>query len=343
MVLNTKDLLERLCAMSARSGHEAGAAREICRLFADYCGETYVTPMGSAVGIRRCGRENAPLVMLDAHLDQIGYTVSRIEDGFLHLAPGYDRTPLPGKEVAVHGRERLYGVVAVMPPHLQANSDHVDAYEHLVVDIGYPQERACELVSPGDVVTYLPRLDELAGGHISSPSVDDRAAVAAVLLALDAVADRALAVDVAAVASSREEIGGPGALTAAYGLTPDYAVALDVTFGVQKGLDASAGVPEDCGVTITRGPHLNRRLTQTLFHLAEEHNIPHGVEVEPGNTGTNASHIRAAGNGVATALLGLPMRYMHSPAETIKLSNIEAAARLLAAYLSSFAGGERHA
>lgn len=329
--------------MSAPSGHEFETAHGLCRMFADYCGETYVTPMGSAVGIRRSGLENAPLVMLDGHLDQIGYTVSRIEDGFLHLAPGYDRTPLPGKEMLVLGRERLYGVVAVMPPHLQANADHVDDYEHLVVDIGYPQERACELVSPGDAVVYLPHWEDLAGGHASSPSIDDRAAVAAILLALDLVAGQELGADVAVVASSREETGGPGAQTAAYGLKPDYAVALDVTFGIQKGLDAPNGVPEDCGVTITRGPHLNRRLTETLFRLAETENIPHGIEVEPGNTGTNATHVRAAGNGVATALLGLPMRYMHSPAETVKLSNIEAAARLLAAYLLSFSGGGRHA
>ena len=84
--------------MSARSGREFEAAQEVCRLFAETCGETYVTPMGSAVGIRRCGLEQAPLVLLDAHLDQIGYTVSRIEDGFLHLSLlgrlfRYERTP----------------------------------------------------------------------------------------------------------------------------------------------------------------------------------------------------------------------------------------------------------
>ena len=341
--MHTKEIVARLCALSARSGYEQETANEVCRMFRDYCGETVVTPMGSAVGIRRSGRKNAPLVMLDAHLDQIGYTVSRIEEGFLHLVPGYDRTPLPGKEVLVLGRERLFGVVAVMPPHLQANADRVDDYEHLVVDIGYSQERACELVAPGDAVVYLPHMEELDGGHVSAPSIDDRAAVAAILLALDRVAACDLAVDVAVVASAREEVGGPGAQTAAYGLQPDYAIALDVTFGIQKGLDSPDGVPEDCGVTITRGPHLNRRLTETLFRLAEAERIPHGIEVEPGNTGTNATQIRAAGNGVATALLGLPMRYMHSPAETIKLSNIEAAAQLLAAYLMSFSGGERHA
>ena len=191
----------------------------------------------------------------------------------MHLAPGYDRTPLPGKEVIVLGKECLYGVVAVMPPHLQANASHVDEYEHLVIDIGYPQEHACRLVSPGDVVIFLPQLDELADGHVSSPSIDDRAALASILLALDAVHKCELAVDVAVVASSREEIGGPGAQTVAYGLRPDYAIALDVTFGVQKGLDAPDGVPENCGVTITRGPHLNRRLTETLFRLAETEKI----------------------------------------------------------------------
>ena len=341
--MHTKELLERLCAMSARSGREFEAAQEVCRLFAETCGETYVTPMGSAVGIRRCGLEQAPLVLLDAHLDQIGYTVSRVEDGFLHLVPGYDRTPLPGKEMLVLGRERVYGIVAVLPPHLRKNPDQPDDYEQFVVDIGCSQERACELAAPGDAVVYLPHFDELDCGHIASPSVDDRAAVAAILLALEQTAGRELCVDIAAVASSREEIGGPGALTAAYGLSPDYAVALDVTFGIQRGVDAPDGVPEGCGVTITRGPHLNRRLTETLFRLAEEQHIPHGVEVEPGNTGTNASSIRAAGNGVAAALLGLPMRHMHSPAETIKLSNIEAAANLLTAYLTSFPGGERRA
>lgn len=338
--MNTKELLKTLCAIPARSGYEKSGAEEVRRMFAAYCQETSVTSTGSAVGIRRCGREDAPLVLLDGHLDQIGYLVSGIQDGFLQLSPGYDRTPVPGKEVVVLGREPLYGIVAVMPPHLVNNPDQPLEYDHIVVDIGYSQEEACRRVSIGDAVIFRPVMDELADGHVASPSVDDRAAIAAILLALDAVREEDLSVDVAVVASAGEEIGGPGAVTAAFGLCPDYAIALDVTFATQKGVDAEHGVPENCGVTITRGPHLNRRLTNRLFELAEAQNIPHGIEVEPGHTGTNASAVRAAGEGIATALLGLPMRYMHSPAETIKLSNIESAGQLLAAYLRSFSGGE---
>ena len=338
--MNTKDLLKTLCAIPARSGFEKTGAETVRQMFAAYCPETTVTSTGSAVGIHRCGKEHAPLVLLDGHIDQIGFLVSGIKDGFLQLSPGYDRTPVAGKEVLVLGREPLYGIVAVMPPHLVNEPDKPIDFEKIVVDIGYSQEEACRRVSIGDAVIFRPGMEELAEGHVASPSVDDRAAIAAIMLAMDAVQDEDLAVDVAMVASAGEEIGGPGAVTAAFGLHPDYAIALDVTFGTQMGVDGNHSVPEDCGVTITRGPHLNRRLTNRLFELAEAQKIPHGIEVEPGHTGTNASAVRAAGDGIATALLGLPMRYMHSPAETIKLSNIEAAGRLLAAYLRSFSGGE---
>lgn len=327
--MNLLSTLQALCAIPAVSGFEPDAADAIRRLFSPYCTEFFSTPIGSQIGVRRCAKADAPLLLIDGHLDQVGGHVTKIENGLIYFTGTLDCRCLAGKELVVYGRQPLRGIVGTA----QKDEEKTGKMDEFFLDPGLDPQTVEALVHPGDQITYAPEFTELFGGYICSPSIDDRAAIAAGLYALDLLQNTPLAVDVALCASAGEEIGGGGARTAAFSLRPDYAVAIDVTFASQPGADEEDMLRDDVGVTITRGPHMNRALTARLFTLAEREKIPHGIEVEPDHTGTNTSSIRVAGDGVPCALLGLPMRSMHTCVECIRLSNIEAAGRLLAALI----------
>ena len=327
--MNFKATLQALCAIPAVSGFEPGAADAIRRLFSPFCSDFFSTLAGSHIGLRRCGKPGAPLLLIDGHLDQIGGHVTKIEDGFVYFTGNFDRRALTGKELVIYGRQPLRGITGTT----QKDTEETGEMEDFFIDPGLDPHTVKMLVRPGDQITHAPEFTVLSGGYVCAPSIDDRAALAAGLYALDALRDEPLAVDVALCASAGEEVGGAGARTAAFSLRPDYAVAIDVTFASQPGADGEEMLRDDVGVTIARGPHMNRALTARLFALANREKISHGIEVEAGNTGTNTSSIRLAGDGVACALLGLPMRSMNTCAECIRLSNIEAAGQLLAALI----------
>lgn len=327
--MNLEATLQRLCAIPAVSGFEPGAADAIHALFSPYCSEFQSTPLGSHIGIRRCGRAGAPLLLIDGHLDQIGGRVTRIADGFVWFTGNFDRRALVGKELVIHGTEPLRAIAGTK----ESDTGKLGEFEDFFLDTGCDPQTVEALVRPGDQITYAPAFTRLSGGYVCAPSLDDRAAIAAGLYALSLLQTETIGIDVALCASAGEEVGGAGARTAAFTLHPDYAVAIDVTFSAQPGADGEEMLRDDAGVTIARGPHMNRALTARLFALAQREKIPHGIEVEAGNTGTNTSSIRLAGDGVACALLGLPLRSMHTCAECIRLSNIEAAGRLLAALI----------
>ena len=338
--MNLESTLQALCAIPAVSGFEPGAADAIHALFAPYCDEFYSTPLGSHVGVRRCGKPNSPLLLIDGHLDQVGGHVTKIENGFVYYTGNLDRRVLPGAELIVHGRKPLRGIVCVLPTHQIDDPSKLPEQDAIAIDLGLTDDEAKSLVSPGDQVTYAPDFLKLANDYICTPSIDDRAAIAAGLYALALVRGEDIGIDVALCASAGEEVGGAGARTAAFSTMPDWAIALDVSFASQPGADDEDMLSDRCGATIARGPHMNRVLTQRLFDLADRDGIPYDIEVEAGSTGTNTSSIRIAGDGIACALIGLPMRGMHTSAETIHLSTIEAAGRLLAAFIRDAGGAQ---
>ena len=332
--MNLEHLLKTLCAIPAVSGFEPGTADAMQQLFSNYCDEFISTPAGSQIGLRRCGKQDAQLLLIDGHLDQIGGYVTHIENGFIYFTGTFDRRVLDGKTLVVYGTQPIYGITGTR----ESDENKLGKFRDFFIDTGLAPQTVETLVHPGDPITYAPDFCVLSGGYVCAPAIDDRAAIAAGLYALSLLQDEEVGIDIALSASAGEEVGGAGARTAAYALRPDYAVAIDVTFSAQPGLDEDDMLCDDIGVTITRGPHMNRALTQQLFTLAEREKIPHGVEVEPGFTGTNTSSIRAAGDGIACALLGLPIRSMHTCVESIRLSNIEAAGRLLAALIRALGG-----
>ena len=183
--------------------------------------------------------------------------------------------------------------------------------------------------------TFRSELRRLAGSRISGKALDDRAGVAAVLLCLDLLKGKELACDIAAVFAVQEELGCRGAQTAAFSLHPDAAIAVDVSFALTPDAD-----PVKCGrlgkgPMIGFAPGLDNEWTSSLMDVARACELPFQREVMGGDTGTDADAIASAQTGVRTALLSIPLRYMHTPVETVDLRDVENTGRLMAEWLLS--------
>jgi len=276
--------------------------------------------------------------MFAAHMDEIGLMVTDIEKGFLRVTRvgGADPRVLLGLEVTVHGRRDLPGVVATRPPHVLPPQERKKAvpFDKLFVDVGLPEEKVRQLVSVGDLISIRRELSELKNRRVSGKALDDRACVAVVTVALERLQKVQHAWDVFAVATAQEETGLKGAIAAAYGVAPDAAIALDVTFGEQSDVSKSDALPLGKGPSIAIGPNFHPKLVKRLKEVAEDREIPYHVDPIPGRSGTDAWAIQVTREGVPTALISVPLRYMHQPVETLAVEDVERAGRLLAAFVA---------
>lgn len=330
-----KDLIFRLCAVPGTPGDEFAAARIAAEELSPY-GEVRMDALGNVIA--HLGKRGAPVrVMLDAHLDQIGLIVTEVDDaGFLHVARagGADRRVLPGSPVVIYGREELTGVVCCTPPHLSDGSeDKVPEIEKMTVDAGLSAEEAKRLVQPGDRIALYARPKDLLGRRISCASLDDRAGVASLIRCVQLLADFELRCELTVLCSSREEVGGQGAVTGAYAIDPTQAIAVDVGFAQQPDV-----APEKCGKLgggpmIGLAPALSRGMADRMIALAGRMEMPYQLDVMGNSTGTNCDEIAMTRAGVPTQLLSIPLRYMHTQAEIADLADVENTARLMAEYL----------
>jgi len=288
-----------------------------------------------------------PKLMLAAHMDEVGLMVTGVEKGFLRITRvgGTDRRVLLGLEVLVHvqhdrsaerPRQSLPGIVATRPPHVLPEEERKKAvpWDKLFVDVGLPAEEVERLVTVGDLISIRRETVELKNRHVAGKAMDDRACVAAVTLALEQLSGMHHAWDVFAVATVQEETGLKGAITAAYGVAPDLAVALDVTFGKHPGVPEVDAFPLGEGPTIGIGPNFHPGLVTRLKEVAEAHEIPYQIDPIPGRSGTDAWAIQVTREGVPTALISIPLRYMHQPVETLAAQDVERAGRLLAVFIA---------
>jgi putative aminopeptidase FrvX len=332
-------LLKKLTKAQGISGYEAPVRELVRQEFAPYSHEVLVTKMGSVVGIRH-GSGPAPRrkVMLSAHMDEIGLRVTGIEKGFLKITKvgGSDARVMLGQEVIVHGRRELPGMVGSRPPHVlpPAERDQVILFDKLFVDVGLPEAQVKRLVRVGDLISIRREACELKGGLFSGKALDDRASVAAVVVCLETLASRQHQWDVMGVASVQEEITFLGAATSAYGIHPDVAIAIDVTFGEQNGVSDAQTFGVGKGPTIGIGPNFHPKLVQALVDTAGKLEMPYQMDPTPGHSGTDAWPIQVAREGIPTALLSIPLRYMHTPVETVALKDIERTGKLMAEFIA---------
>lgn len=335
--MDLRETLERLSQSSGPSGFEARTAELAAELLRPFSDEITVDALGSVTAIRRSGKENAVRVMLDAHIDEVGFIITGHENGFLHFAPlgGIDARLLPASTLKILTEPPVFGVIDVVAPHLLsgAEADKTLKTEDLYIDTGLLPEDAERLIPVGTPAVFASAPIALSGDVIAGKAFDNRASLAVVLRALELLGDAKLDFDLYILASTQEELGRRGALPAAFASAPDYCIILDADHAKTPESKPHHGKMLGSGVVIARGPNMNRELTDRLVALAKSHEIAHTISVEPGDSGTNARVIQTVRSGVCTALLGVPVKYMHTPSEVLCLRDIESAAQLVCAAL----------
>ena len=331
------DTLQRLADLMGPSGFIKAVSDEAEALMRPYVDEIHRDRLNNIYGIRRCGKEDAKKVLLDAHLDEIGFIVTGHEEGFLRFRTigGVDPRMLPARELALMTNPVGFGVVASKPPHvLSADEwDQAVSIEDLRIDVGLSQEEAQKRYPIGTTAVYREKLRHLHGSRISGKALDDRACFTILLRTLDILKDEALDVDVYILGSNQEETGGDGALVATYHINPDCAVAVDVTFAVQPDVSKNKAFALGSGAVIGVGPNMARWMTQRFKDCAKSLDMPVNLEIMSGNTGTNGWDMQTAREGIATQVISVPLRYMHTPMEVMDLDDLERTAQLLAAFL----------
>lgn len=337
MPLDLKEHIKHLSELPAPAGREDAARDAIRQAWAEFVDAFEVDGLGSLIAVKTGGGpEPRRKVMLCAHMDEIGLIVAEIRDGFIRAAMlgGVDTRVLLGQPVLVHGRRALPGVFGAAPPHMARSRSEYPALDDLWIDVGLPHEDVIALVQVGDMITFDAPAIELKGDRLAGKAFDNRVSVAAITVCLEELARREHAWDVVAVASVQEEVGGHGALTAAYKVQPDIAIAIDGTFAAQLGGNDDETFKLGEGPTLGRGPNFHPLLVKHAREVAKDEEFKHQIEVLPGDSGTDAWVIQVSREGVPSLLFSIPMRNMHTPVEVIDVRDVRRAGRWMAALIA---------
>ena len=332
--MNLEKTIMALSCAKGVSGDESEAAELALSMLKEYTEDCYIKN-GNVIGHLGVKGKN-PHILIDAHIDQIGLVVTHItEDGFLKISGcgGIDRRILSAQQVIVLGKEQVRGVICSIPPHLETDESSVPEMSDICIDIGMNREQAEKIISPGDKIVFAPHCEKLLGDRISGTALDDRCGVAAVLRAIDIVKKEALQCGITVLFSTQEEVGERGAKIAAFDIDPDIAIAVDVSFALTADdSELKCGKMSE-GCMIGFSPTLDRGLSERFKEIAEKNKFSYQIEVMSGSTGTNADRFSVNRGGAKAVTLSIPLKYMHTPAEVISVSDVENTAQLIAAYL----------
>lgn len=335
--------LKSLISVSGLSGYETPVANLIIERWRPLVDEISISRVGSLHALKKGSLPSPrPSLMVAAHMDAIGMQVTGIADGFLHIANlgGVDVRVLPGAEVIVHATrsgEELPGVVVMPPARFLPESAGREflAIEHLLVDTGLLPREVQKKVCISDLVSFANEPFMLPGDVIAGHSIDNRASLAAVTVFLEELQNKPHLWDVWAVATVQEEVNYLGAYSSSFVLRPQMAIVLDVTFAKGSGANDWHTFPLGQGVGLCIGPNLHPFLHAGLKELAERLEIPWFLDVTTSHSGTDAFAVQVTAEGIPTALVEFPIRYMHMPVEMVSVKDIQRTGRLLAEFVSS--------
>ncbi|MBT3316331.1 MAG: M42 family peptidase [Anaerolineae bacterium] len=332
------DFLKSLLSSSGLSGFEIPVAELIKEKWASLTDELDQSALGSLHGLKR-GSGKGHSVMIATHMDAIGLIVSKVSGEFLHVANlgGIDIRVLPGQAVIVHSeRGDLSGIIAQPPAHLlpEGEAKGAVALKHLLIDVGLSARQVARKIKIGDTVSFATEPTEMSGGLLAGHSLDNRASVAALTLCLEELQSRDHIWDVWAAATVQEEIGHMGASTSAFQIRPDIAIAVNVTFAKGPGATNWETFELGSGPTIGLGAVNHPFLHQQFKELAEKLEIPFGIEILPGRSGTDGDDLQISVEGIPTIVISIPIRYMHTPVEVVATKDIQRTARLLTEFVA---------
>jgi len=340
MEKRSQQFLERLLNTIGPSGFEEETSkvwREEAKSFSRHVsGDVH----GNSIAIVNKG--GSPRVMLAGHVDEIGFMITSIDEkGFLYFAPigGWDPQIFQGHRVWIRSaRGRIFGVIGKKPIHLmkQEERNKVGKIEDFWIDIGAKDKKEAEQrIAIGDPAVLAWECQFMTTKLVVSRGIDDKTGAFVVLEAARLLSKIKPKAEIHAVATVQEEVGLRGAKTSAHGVDPEVGIAVDVTFATDhpRAGDATTRIGEiklGKGPVVSRGANINPRLFELLIDTAKHRKLPHQIQGIPGGTGTDANAIQLTRAGVATALVSIPNRYMHSPCEIVHLDDLENTARLLA-------------
>ncbi len=337
--MDIKETLFKLCRADGIGNIDAApkAAHEILSQYCPTRRTDTLTVIGEIKG------ETDYTLMLDAHIDEVGFIVTDVDySGFLTVdkCGGIDLRTLPARRVKIHGKEDIIGVFCSTPPHLSSGDIEFDDIKKSKIDtlVG---ERAKEIVRVGDFVTFYEEPAMLSDTKITAKALDDRAGVACLLELARRLSGKKLPINVVFALTDAEELGVRGAKTATFDISPDEAIALDVSFADGPDIPAAECGKLSGGAMIGISPILDRQISNTLKCIAKDNNIPYQTEVMAGKTGTNGDVISLNKAGVRTGLISIPQRNMHTAVEVVDLKDIIAVCDILEQYILK--GGAKNA
>ena len=336
--MSLKSNVKKLIEIQSVSGFEFDLANEVKKLFSEYADEIYKDALSSVILVKKSKNPKGS-VMLEAHIDEIGLMVTKIDDdGFLYFTNvgGIDARILPANKVKVHGKKVLTGVIGAKPPHL-LEADEMEKtipMDKLFIDVGLNKGECEKIVKVGDIVTFYPDFKLLSKDYIAAKSQDDKMSVAILLDVLKNLKDTSLPFDLYVVLSSQEEVGLRGAKCAAYTVDPTFAIAIDVCHATTP--DAKEGTfKSGSGTVITKGPNLHKNLTNNIIKVLDKNKIKYNIEACGGQTGTDAWVVQTAKNGIPVALFSIPLKYMHTPYEVVNIKDAEMTKKAIVKFLTS--------
>ena len=332
------ELLKQLSEAVGIPGHEEAVREIITKALSGTVDDINTDNLGNLIAHKR---GTGPVVMIAAHMDEIGFIVSHIEKetGFLRIHPlgGFDAKTLIAHRVVVHTRQGdLIGAIGSKPIHVMTEEERkkLPELKDLFVDLGLPAEEVKRRVTIGDPVTMRQDFIELEK-VVSGKALDDRAGV---YIGIEAIKRaKKITCDLYFVGTTQEEVGLRGARVAGFSVHPDIGIALDTTLAVDMpGVPAAQQITrlgDGVAIKLTDSASISHPgLVEAMRKLAEARKIPYQMEILP-RGGTDAGALQMAQDGVAVITLSLPSRYVHSVVETAHRDDIAAAIDLLAAFL----------
>ncbi len=336
--------LKDLISAPGLSGYEDPASKIIEEKWRPLVHEISRGKLGSLHGLRHgTGPAPHPSVMVATHMDAIGLMITGITEGFLRVTQvgGIDARVLPGTPVIVHPtgageNSPIPGTVAQPSAALlpEEERDGPVGLNRLLVDTGLLPRHVAERVRVGDLVSFAQPPVELSGETLSGHSLDNRASVAALTICLEQLQSKIHTWDVWAVATSQEEVGLLGAIGSTFEIHPNIAIVVDVTWAKGPGTSDWKAFPLGEGPTIAMGANMHPVLYTRIKELADKLEIPYALEYSPSYSGTDAGATQVAAEGIPTLVLGIPLRYMHTPVELVAIKDIQRAGHLLAEFIS---------
>lgn len=338
------EIFEKLKSFMTVSGYETVNAENIAEYVISetdgFFEKSEITALGSVIFYHFSKNANAKTLLIDAHIDTIGLTVSEICGGFLRCAPvgGNDRRILPTAEVEIYGKERIRGVFSSVPPHLADKNakDVLPDFSDFLIDTGKSDDELKKAVFVGAPAVFMGKTERLLENKIASVHLDDKICAAAIIAACKLASKSGVDCNVTLLLSSGEETGEGGAQTSAFVTEADGAVAVDVNFAKQRGVEDRQSSKLGDGAMISRSAATDKRMTDIVIDAAEKAKIPHKIIAEVCGTGTNGDVLNVASGGTPCAVLSIPIKYMHTPCEMCSLDDALAVANLILQIMKNF-------